>query len=72
MKTFGETLYEKNTKEIFAKLKDKTIEISKDQYKIKAEKLENYISKNSEKIKPFVLQKKMDLDRQIAEKKLFK
>ena len=72
MKTFGETLYEKNTKEIFAKLKDKTIEISKDQYKLKAEKLENYISKNSEKIKPFVFQKKMDLDRQITEKKLFK
>ena len=72
MKTFGETLYEKNTKEILSKFKDKTIEISKDQYKIKAEKLENYINKNCEKIKPFVLQKKNDLEKQILEKKLFK
>ena len=72
MKLFGENIYEKNTKDFMTKFKDKNIEISKEQYNLKADKLQEYVNENSEKIKPLFYQKKTDLDYQISERNAFK
>ena len=54
------------------KLKDKNVEISKEQYNIKSTKLQNFVNENSEKIKPLFYKKKIDLDNQLSEKKVLK
>ena len=72
LKNFGENVYEKNSKEFMTKLKDKNVEISKEQYNIKSTKLQNYVNENSEKIKPLFYKKKIDLDNQLSEKKILK
>ena len=66
MKIFEEKLYEKNTKEFMTRFKDKNVELCKDQYNKKSEKLKEYVNENSEKIKTLFFQKKVDLDKQIA------
>ena len=72
LKNFGENIYEKNSKEFMSKLKDKNVEISKEQYNIKSTKLQNFVNENSEKIKPLFYKKKIDLDNQLSEKKILK
>ena len=72
LKNFGENIYEKNSKEFMTKLKDKNVEISKEQYNIKSTKLQNFVNENSEKIKPLFYKKKIDLDNQLSEKKILK
>ena len=69
MKYFNENVYEKNSKEFMTKTKEKFLEISKEQYEEKKNKLQNYIKENENKIKPLYYQKKIDLDEQILEKK---
>lgn len=68
MKLFCDNIYEKNSKEFMTKMKDKTIEINKEQYNIKRNKLQNYINENYDKVKPLLYQKKIDLDKQLKEK----
>ena len=72
IKFFGENIYEKNTKEFMSKFKDRNIEIAKEQYNEKLNKLQNYVNENSKKVKPLFFQKKLDLDSQLFEKKLLK
>ena len=72
IKFFGENIYEKNTKEFMSKFKDRNIEITKEQYNEKINKLQNYVNENSKKVKPLFFQKKLDLDSQLFEKKLLK
>ena len=72
MKFFEENIYEKNSKEFMTKFKDKNVEISKEQYNIKSNKLQKYVKENSGKIKPLFFQKKEDLDLQISEKNKLK
>ena len=69
MKYFNENVYEKNSKEFMTKTKEKFLEISKEQYEEKKNKLQNYIKENENKIKPLYYQKKIDLDEQILQKK---
>ena len=71
MRFFYEHIYEKNNKEFMAKMKDKTIEINKEQYNRKKDKLQNYINENYDRVKPLVFKKKIDLDNQILEKNSF-
>ena len=72
IKFFGENIYEKNTKEFMSKFKDRNIEIAKEQYNEKFNKLQNYVNENSKKVKPLFFQKKLDLDSQLFEKKILK
>ena len=72
IKFFGENIYEKNTKEFMSKFKDRNIEIAKEQYNEKLNKLQNYVNENSKKVKPLFFQKKLDLDSQLFEKKILK
>ena len=72
MKFFGENIYEKNSKEFMTKLKDRNAEISKEQYFLKSNKLQNYVNENKERIIPLFFKKKTDLDNQISEKKTLK
>ena len=65
MRIFNEDIFEKNSKEFMTKMKDKTLEISKEQYETKKNKLHNYITENIDKVKPLFFQKKVDLDSQI-------
>ena len=69
MTFFCQKLYLNNTREFMTKLKDKTIDVSKEQYKIKFNKLNNYIRNNNEKFRPLYYKKKNDLDNQILERK---
>ena len=69
MQYFNENIFEKNSKEFMTKQKDKFIEISKEQYEEKKNKLQNYIKENENKVKPLFFQKKVDLDEQIIQKK---
>ena len=69
MKYFNENVYEKNSKEFMTKAKDKFLEISKEQYDEKKNKLQNYINENENKIRTLYYQKKVDLDAQILQKK---
>ena len=69
MKYFNENIYEKNSKEFMTKAKDKFLEISKEQYDEKKNKLQNYINENENKIRSLYYQKKVDLDAQILQKK---
>lgn len=68
MRYFCENIYEKTKNEFMSQMKDKTIEINKEQYIIKKNKLQNYINENKDRVKPLVFQKKIDLDKQIFEK----
>ena len=68
MRYFCENIYEKTKKEFMSQMKDKTIEINKEQYIIKKNKLQNYINENKDRVKPLVFQKKIDLDKQLFEK----
>lgn len=68
MRYFCENMYEKTKKEFMSQMKDKTIEINKEQYIIKKNKLQNYINENKDRVKPLVFQKKIDLDKQLFEK----
>ena len=68
MKNFCENIFEKNNIEFMTKMKDKTLEIEKEQYEVKKNKLQNYIDENKEKVKPLFFKKKIDLDKQIEEK----
>ena len=72
MKFFGENIYEKNTKDFMTKYKDKNVEISKEQYNNKSNKLQIIVDENKERIMPLFFQKKKDLDIQISEKKSLK
>ena len=72
MKFFGENIYEKNTKDFMTKYKDKNVEISKEQYNNKLNKLQIIVDENKERIMPLFFQKKKDLDIQISEKKSLK
>ena len=72
IKFFGEKKKKKNTKEFMSKFKDRNIEIAKEQYNEKLNKLQNYVNENSKKVKPLFFQKKLDLDSQLFEKKLLK
>ena len=65
MRTFNEKIFENNNNEFMTKMKDKTLEISKEQYDTKKNKLQNYINENTERVKPLFYQKKIDLDSQI-------
>jgi len=65
MRTFNEKIFENNNNEFMTKMKDKTLEISKEQYETKKNKLQNYINENTERVKPLFYQKKIDLDSQI-------
>ena len=65
MRIFNEKIFENNNKEFMTKMKDKTLEISKEQYETKKNKLQNYINENTERVKPLFYQKKVDLDSQI-------
>ena len=69
MQYFNENIFEKNSKEFMTKQKDKFIEISKEQYEEKKNKLQNYIKENENKVKSLFFQKKVDLDEQIIQKK---
>ena len=69
MTFFCQKLYLNNTREFMTKLKDKTIDICKEQYKIKFNKLNNYIRNNNEKFRPLYYKKKNDLDDRILERK---
>ena len=69
MKFFNENIYEKNSKEFMTKTKDKFLEISKEQYEEKKNKLQIFIKENENKIRPLYYQKKVDLDEQILQKK---
>ena len=71
MKYFGEKLFENNTKEFLNKLKDKNLEICKEQFRIKMNKLNNFVNENSERIRPLFFQKKKDFDNQIFERKFY-
>ena len=68
MRYFCENIYEKTKNEFMSQMKDKTIEINKEQYIIKKNKLQNYINENKDRVKPLVFQKKIDLDKQLFEK----
>ena len=68
MRYFCENIYEKTKNEFMSQMKDKTIEINKEQYIIKKNKLQNYINENKDRVKPLVFQKKIDLDKQLIEK----
>ena len=72
MTFFCQKLYLNNTREFMTKLKDKTIDVCKEQYKIKFNKLNNYIRNNNEKFRPLYYKKKNDLDNQILERKNYK
>ena len=72
MKYFGEKLYENNTKEFMTKFKNKNIDICKEQYNFKFNKLNNFLKENKDKLKSFYFQKKKDLDNQILERKNYK
>ena len=65
MRIFNEDIFEKNSKEFMTKIKGKTLEISKEQYETRKNKLQNYITENIDKVKPLFFQKKEDLDSQI-------
>ena len=65
MRIFSEKIFENNCKEFMSKMKDKTLEISKEQYETKKNKLQNFINENIDKVKPLFYQKKVDLDSQI-------
>ena len=68
MRYFCENIYEKTKNEFMSQMKDKTIEINKEQYIIKKNKLQNYINENKDRVKPLIFQKKIDLDKQLFEK----
>ena len=68
MENFCVNIFEKNSKEFMTKMKDKTLEIGKEQYEEKKTKLQNYVNENKEKVIPLFFQKKVDLDKQIEEK----
>ena len=53
------------------KLKDKNLEICKEQFRIKMNKLNNFVNENSERIRPLFFQKKKDFDNQIFERKFY-
>lgn len=72
MKFFGQNLFEKNTKDFLTIIKDRNVETCKEQYNIKAKKLQNYFNENYGKIKPLFLKKKLDLDNQMKEKVILK
>ena len=59
MQYFNENIFEKNSKEFMTKQKDKFIEISKEQYEEKKNKLQNYIKENENKVKPLFSKKKL-------------
>jgi len=65
MRIFNEKIFENNNKEFMTKMKDKTLEITKEQCETKKNKLQNYINENTERVKPLFYQKKVDLDSQI-------
>ena len=68
MRYFCENIYEKTKNEFMSQMKDKTIEVNKEQYIIKKNKLQNYINENKDRVKPLIFQKKIDLDKQLFEK----
>ena len=68
MENFCVNIFEKNSKEFMTKMKDKTLEIGKEQYEEKKTNLQNYVNENKEKVIPLFFQKKVDLDKQIEEK----
>ena len=72
MTFFGQKLYENNTREFMTKLKDKNIDVCKEQYNNKFNKLNNYIKENNEKFRPLYFKKINDLDNQILERKNYK
>ena len=72
MAFFGQKLYENNTREFMTKLKDKNIDVCKEQYNNKFNKLNNYIKENNEKFRPLYFKKINDLDNQILERKNYK
>ena len=69
MRSFNVNIFEKNSKEFMTKMKDKTLEICKEQYEEKKNKLQKYVNENVDKVKPLFFQKKIDLDKQILQKR---
>ena len=66
---FCENITEKSSKEFMTLMKERVLQISKEQYEEKKVKLQNYINENEKNILPLFYQKKTDLDSQILEKK---
>ena len=65
IKFFGENIYEKNTKEFMSKFKDRNIEIAKEQYNEKLNKLQNYVNENSKKVKKLLKEQKKESENQL-------
>ena len=66
IRIFSENILEKNSKDFLTIMKDKTLEISKEQYENTKNKFQNYINENIDEVKPLIFQKKIDLDSQIS------